>query len=145
MKMLSFMKYLFSVLGFVSLVGAVMTYKSTNNFLSDAVSAQGAVVGFEEDRGSGLGVYHPIVEFMDSDGRIVVFTSSVGRSPAGYLVGDAVEVLYQPANVQDAIINDFFDVWGMVITMGIVVGALLSGGLFIAMIIQYKHRRRNAW
>ena len=82
-------------------VGAVLTLVAvfllirTRRFVAEALRAQGTVVGFVESRGSEGGTtYAPVVSFTARSGVVSQFTDPVSSRPAGYRVGQQVEVLY---------------------------------------------------
>lgn len=67
MKVMSILKYVFPTVGIALLIGAVMTYQSTNRFLDAAVSAEGTVIDLLENRSNDSLSYNPVVQF---SGRI---------------------------------------------------------------------------
>lgn len=143
MKALSILKYVFSTVGIAMLIGAAMTYKSTSNFLAEALSAQGTVIALAEKQSSDSMSYSPVVQFVDRDGQRVEFTSSIGSSPAGYSVGEPVEVLYLPANPQRAKINDFSDLWGMTVFMAVMGVPFFSVGVLVFLVSRLKNRKKD--
>lgn len=131
MKMLSYFKYLSSIVGVILLIGAIFVYKNTSDFLLTAVSAQGTIVDLVQSRNSDSVSYYPVVKFIDADGQPVQFTSSTGGNASSYPLGDLVEVLYLPHNVKDARIKSFFTLWGAALLMAV----LGAGFVFIGAII----------
>ena len=72
------------------------------------------------------------MRFVTPAGEAVEFTGSVGSSPAAFEVGEAVAVLYDPADPQDARIDSFFQLWfGPLILgfLGLVFTAIGGGGV----------------
>jgi hypothetical protein len=85
---------IFSAVGVVLLAIALIVFVRLRRFVREALRTQGTVVGFVERRGSKGGqTYAPVVTFATQTGQHQ-FTDSVSSRPAGYSVGDRVEVLY---------------------------------------------------
>ena len=85
---------IFPAVGVVLLAIALVVFVRLRRFIREALRTQGTVVGFVERRGSKGGrTYAPVVTFTTQAGQFQ-FTDPVSSSPAGYSVGDRVEVLY---------------------------------------------------
>jgi hypothetical protein len=85
-------------------IGCVYTLISQMQKRKKNISASGIVVGIEKrifNAGSS-GVYCPIVEFISNAGETIRFRSSFGTMPASNKEGDAVKVLYNPNNPEEA-------------------------------------------
>jgi hypothetical protein len=131
---------LFLVAGLGMLGGAGYLVADTRHDIAVGASAEGVVIDLILSRDSdGDDTYYPRVRFATPTGESVEFTGSVGSTPAAFDVGEAVAVLYDPADPQDARIDSFFQLWfgplilgflGFVFTAiggGAVVAALRSG------------------
>lgn len=89
-----YLPLVFSAVGLVLFAVALISFVMTRRFVREALRTQGKVVGFVERRGGKGGrTYSPVVTFTTATGQHQ-FTDSVGTRPAGYEVGDSVEVLY---------------------------------------------------
>ena len=77
--------------------------------LDTGARAEGEVV-----RLVGSKTASPRVRFVDDTGRAVEFTSSAGRSPPAYSVGERVEVVYPAGEPDRAVIRGGFSMWGFV-------------------------------
>lgn len=115
---------------------AVYAIHDTQSFLARAVTARGEVTGLEYRRGTSNsgGAYSPIVKYKTATGEEHTFHSNVGSSPPSYHVGEAVNVLYDPANPAAARIHGFFSLWLVAIISGILgcVFSLIGGcGLIV--------------
>lgn len=91
-------------------------YTSTKTFMVNAEQARGTVVEVAarsgtDSSGNPTIYFYPVVEFTAADGRAVRYQSSVGSSRPSQQVGQAVEIVYNPANPQDARVNSFTEVW----------------------------------
>ncbi|WP_146373292.1 DUF3592 domain-containing protein [Symmachiella macrocystis] len=113
-KILCGMSVLFLLIGAVSAV-----YRW--NYLSDAITTQATITDLIEREGKdGDTLYAPVYVFTDQDGQSVKVISSSASYPPPGMVGDQIEVLYDPKNSQHSIQNRFFSVWGLAaITSGL--------------------------
>ena len=119
MRTVKVIKYLFPALGLVLLVGALVAYSSTKNFLTTAVIAEGTVIQLVRSTSSDSTTYRPVVEFNTQSGTRIEFTSSSGSNPPSYSQGETVEVLYQESSPNQAKINGFFSLWGLPTILGV--------------------------
>jgi len=112
MKALKIIKYVFTIVGALMLVGTFFIFKSTNDFLSTSVNTQGKVIDMSRSRSSSSSsnsvMYAPIIKFTDEKGNSHEFTSSTSSSSPSYSVGENVEILYNPVSPNDAKIKGFF-------------------------------------
>lgn len=143
----------FAVIGLLLWGIAVYSYLDTRAFIATAQTAPGKVVEvikeerWERKKDSGGHMrdvrsvyYYPKVEFAPAGGGPIRFKSRSGSNPAAYEVGEAVEVLYHPANPADARINHFFELWGIVAILG-VIGSFFAGPGVVIGIVRLARRR----
>jgi len=97
-------------------------------FNARAERATGTVTDLEHRRDSdGGGAYYPVIRFVTATGDKVTFRSSVGSRPPSHDVGEAVAVLYDPADPHGARMAGFFTLYvGSFITS---ILALIFGGI----------------
>lgn len=70
--------------------------------------AHGEVIALETSVDSdGDTTYRPRVAFTDEAGQRHVFVGRIGSSPPSFVRGEAVDVIYDPANPERAIIDSF--------------------------------------
>ncbi|SEA43109.1 DUF3592 domain-containing protein [Microbulbifer marinus] len=110
--------WLFLLMGMAMLAGAANEWRQTRAMLDSADRVQGEVIDMARSPGSTT--YAPHVRFTARSGAEYEFTSSTSSNPPEFSSGDIVEVLYDPASPEDAIINSFMQLW---------FGALLLGGM----------------
>lgn len=108
-------------------VGAYYLGENMAEKIAIGVSARGEVVGFESrysssSEGSGY-TYYSVVEFIDKNGRMVKFEDRVGSSHRMHKRGDLVDILYDPENPIDAIIDR--GIWNWGVSGGMAIAALL--------------------
>ena len=91
----NFVFLIFPAVGLLLLTIGVVVCFRTRRFVSESFRVNGTVVGLAARKGSkGSTTYAPVVEFATREGTVRQFTDPVSSSPAGYSVGQQVEVLY---------------------------------------------------
>jgi hypothetical protein len=100
----------------------------------------GTVVGVQERWDSEDGTwYHPIVQFATGDGRPVRFRSSSGFRDVP-LRGEAVRVVYDPANAKDAALGSDW-IFSLVLGVFGALSTLLGGFLLLGALVSNKLRK----
>ena len=133
MKIVTIIKYLFTLIGIGMFVGTFLLYKSTNAFLVEAIKADGTVVDLVQSRSGNSFTYRPVIQFNNQNGEKIEFITSSGSNPPSHRKGEKVEVLYPPDEPQKARINTFFSLWGGSLILGIlgVVFFLIGAGIIL--------------
>ena len=113
----------FSTVGVGMLVGALLSYLHSQNLVKHGMNATGTVVGFHtsisrSSKGGTSTTYAPVVEYTAADGQTRTFTSSLSSSPPGYQEGQQVKVVYDPAMINKAEINDFMTMYFLPVLLG---------------------------
>ena len=86
---------IFPAVGLVLLIIGVVVWVRTRRFVAESFRVGGTVVALAARRGhKGGTTYSPVVEFATREGAVRQFTDPVSSRPAGYSVGQRVEVLY---------------------------------------------------
>lgn len=100
------------------LIIGLVDVRKAQVMVQEFVTASGSVIDNEyrsrtdpEDSAKTYWSYYPIIRFRTVKGNEVVFTDREGSYPPKYEVGDVVDVLYNPENPQDAIINSWMSIW----------------------------------
>jgi hypothetical protein len=127
MKAVVIAKVVFVTMGIGLLIGTLPLYMNTRALLDAASKAEGTVVKIVTNRSPGSRDLSstPLVHFVDQYGHTIEFKSNVGNG-GEFLVGEKVEVLYDPTDPQHARINSFFQIWAGSLMMG-----GLGGGFFL--------------
>ncbi|MCA1615876.1 MAG: DUF3592 domain-containing protein [Acidobacteria bacterium] len=131
---------IFGGVGGVLLLIAAFLWIRVRSFVAGAVRAKGTVVRLAKSRDSeGDTVYAPVVEFTARGGGVRRFTDPMSTSPAGYRVGQRVEVLYDRQDHDRARLASKFRLYfapallgflGLVFTcVGVGIMLFSSGGL----------------
>lgn len=124
----------FFALGVLQTVVAGWWVIRARAFVARAETAPGAVVALERSTSRDSSAYHPVVRFKSPSGQERTFRSPAGSNPPSHAVGDAVDVLYDPADLADARIDSRFSLWGGPIiggSMALVFGGV-GGGILLA-------------
>jgi hypothetical protein len=115
---MSIVKYFLSLIGLSMLIGSFFLYQNTQDFLKDALQAEGTVIELVRSRSSDSTTYRPVVEFKTQSGSVIEFTSSSGSNPPSYSKGEVVSILYHESSPEQAKINGFFSLWGLPLILG---------------------------
>lgn len=97
---------IFAIIGLVFLLVGGYLACQTLLFRMGSVRTTGEVVdlvGYEH--------YKPVVVFETADGQEILFHGSIGSSPPAYVIGERVQVYYQPAEPDGARIGSFSEGW----------------------------------
>ncbi len=114
---------------------AVTTYKSLW-FTFAAAQTQGVVVDIPADSLPSL-----VVEYRVGSGKPLRANTDGSDAYSGYKLGDAVRVLYDPAEPEDARLDLFLELWLGPIVLGVLA---LIVGLIMALIARSFRPRRGA-
>ena len=89
---------LFLAIGVVLIVGGLYQAWRTRRFLAGAEETDGSVIALKEidSRDADGPSYAPVVRFLSSSGRQIVFTDGVSSNPAGHEIRQTVRVAYDP-------------------------------------------------
>ncbi len=133
---------LFALVGASMLIGACFIATNTLYFTAKAQLTEGRVVENVRRRSGDSDTYYPVVEFVTTDGQHVQVMSSPGSTPPTYDVGESVDVLYRPDNIDDARINSFLSLWLGAIIMGSIGSVFFFIGAGLPF-LQAREKRRN--
>ncbi|WP_176050844.1 DUF3592 domain-containing protein [Burkholderia sp. BCC1644] len=89
-------------------------------------------------------LYSAIVAFTTDSGRLITFAQGSASSHPGLHEGDAVDVLYDPVTPERAIVDRFWDRWGLTAILFAIGAPFLAAGLFIAATLWPEHRPHEA-
>jgi hypothetical protein len=123
------------LLGLVSGISGVTVSQS----ISGNTSADGIVVG----NSSGGKSSRAVVEFTSASGATIRFTSGIATSP-GYPIGSHVDVRYNPQNPQDAVIDEYWQIWFFPTVFAILGAPFLSIGVTFGAVALLGRRRSGS-
>ena len=111
---------LITLLGFALIIGGIVSYVNQQRRNAQRVPAGGTVIELVQQvmNAGSASDYFPVVEFKTPSGETVRFESDFGSRPAGYRVGQSVQILYDASNPQKAEIQSWLSRWLTVIILG---------------------------
>ncbi len=123
-KGLKYVGPVFTVVGLLAIALAIYLGLERADFLETALTADGEVIKLNERRSDDSYVYYPVVEFkLPGSYDVLSFEHDAGSNPPSYRVGEQVQVLYDPRNPQNAIIDAGLFNWfapGIASIMGLI-------------------------
>ncbi|WP_442107716.1 DUF3592 domain-containing protein [Pseudomonas sp. NUPR-001] len=137
MKAIGIIKCSFLAIGALLLLGAGVSYKSTDEFLAKAESATGSVVALLNNQGG----YAPVIAYVDREGKPFELISSFSSNPPAYSVGDRVEVVYSAGAPADGKIAGI-TVWLATIILAALGAVLLAVGIIMVLMGRRKSRKQ---
>jgi hypothetical protein len=125
----------FMSIGIIMLASVTYMVVSNNKFEKIAVHVKGKVIDFtshesSDDDGGSTTMYAPVFEYQ-FNGQTYQYTSSTSSSSPEYDVGEEVEVLVDPKNPNEVLINTFWEKWFLSLVLGIM-GVMFTGMGFMA-------------
>jgi|ERR1044072_5477160 hypothetical protein len=102
---------MFFFIGLAVLIYSLVTFIKRRGQIADWAQAVGVVTELAPETGQRGYIYCPVVQFTTATGFPGKFTSSVGRNPAEYAIGQNVNIIYDPQNPQNAEINSSTSLW----------------------------------
>ena len=78
------------------------------------VKVEGDVIELDKKKmsdGVGSAAYYPRIRYYDSRNQEHVFESKIGSNPPRLRVGERVDLLVNPKNPEDVVIDSFFHKW----------------------------------
>lgn len=106
--------------------------RSTGHVVEIAKSARSAH--------SRTSLYSAIVAFTTDSGRQITFAQGAASSHPGLQEGEAVNVLYDPVTPERAVVDRFWDRWGLTAILLAIGAPFLAAGLFVAATLWPEHR-----
>lgn len=134
-------KYIFTLIGAALLIGALLMYNSTQDFLDRAVITEGTVIDLIRSQSEDSDTYTPFVKFRTKNGEIVEFVSSTGGGPNSYSIGEVVSVAYLEDSIDKAEINDTSSLWGGVMILAGMGSVFFLIGLSIILFGASKNKK----
>lgn len=112
------------VLALITIVAVLLTWRSYR-LAFEGEKAPGKVTALVQsmDGEGDCCLYSPLVEYT-VDGRTMEIVGRGASSHPSYRVGQDVEVVYDPANYNDAVLNTFSELWIMPTILGFTAAVL---------------------
>lgn len=144
MKVISIIKYVFSVIGLVLLIGTLFFYQRKQTFLQNADVAEGTVIKKHKYRSSKSFQYSPVVLFTTKKGEQIEFISSLSSNMSIYHKGDKVKIFYDANDPYNAEINGFLALWLAPLIVGVFGIVFFSIG-FSIFLTGYLRRKKKEY
>jgi len=131
---------IFSIIGIGFLVGGLIDYQKTVEFLENAIVVSGEVTEIQKIRRADGPVYKPVIRYTDHTGKQREFVANYATNPPAYFEGEILEVLYDPNDPEYPLhvrVNDGFGRWLRP------VGLSVFGGFFLLVVgfASYLYRK----
>jgi hypothetical protein len=112
MRTLYWLPRIFLAIGGLILLLSSWLYSRERAFVTHATRTTGTVTELHyETNTKGGSAYYPVFSFADARGQSVTVRSRIGSNPASRHVGEAVPILYDPADPQHASIESYFNLY----------------------------------
>ena len=129
MKIETFAKFFFELIGGALLVLCCYLLFGKLQFIASADRVQGQVVELQHVRSSNKnntdGTWRPLVRFKAPSGALIDFTTSSSSGTPRYEAGESVQIYVQPSNPTHVMLDDAFELWGGPAMAGIIGAAFL--------------------
>lgn len=123
----------FLIIGLLLTAWAWQQYQKTRSLLQVGIITNAKVVSLIESYDDDGTTYTPVFEYFDKYQNRITFQSGVSSRPATHDVGDIVEVVYDPANTQEAKVVGFWGLYRWTIILLCIASPLLiiGGGYYL--------------
>lgn len=153
MKSAVVFKYVLFAIGLSLLIGAAYIYLDKKSFLDKAIVTQGTVLESIKsiaDHPQFLKLrphipnnfnstyYHPVISFKTKTDENITFIASANSTSPLYGNGKSVEIIYDPAHPEEAIIKKYYSALGIPLLMG------FFGILFFLMLSVFHFSQKKA-
>lgn len=121
---------IFMGLGGIMLAIVVYLIQSNYQFAQRAIPVKGVVVRYDNhqssnDNGGSTTMYTPTFEY-DFEGKTYTYKSNTSSSSPSYEIGEEVDVLVDPNDPNEILIDNFWEKWFLPAVLGFM-GAMFSG------------------
>ncbi|MBL8050685.1 MAG: DUF3592 domain-containing protein [Anaerolineales bacterium] len=124
----------FSLIGGLMALIAVFLFVRTRMFMNTAQEVKGTVVRMVYSHSSdGGGGYSPVYQFKTIEGRLVEKQDSLSSNPPMFKEGQTIDVLYEPANPENARIKKWMSLYFLPLLLGGM--GLIFGGIGVVLLI----------
>lgn len=120
--------YLILLAGMAMIALGLHLGRRSLDLVTNGVRTEGQIVDliYRRSRQDEAGSFVPIVRFLDTTGRAITFRSGYSSSTAAFWLGQSVDVIYDEAAPERAMMNKVLALWAIPATL-LIMGALLSG------------------
>jgi hypothetical protein len=135
------------VIGAGLILGAGASLLHERHVIQRFSRARGEVVDIKRNRvpyKPTTNLRSAVVVFKTDTGREIAFAQGSSTSHSGYQEGDTVDVLYDPTTPERAMIDSFWDHWGVAIILFVIGLPFFAIGVFFAMTVDFHRGRSRA-
>ena len=132
---------IFLIIGLCFLTTGVVLGLMTSNFVDHSLQTKATVVSLQTIKNKDGETFAPIFKFLDMGGREHTITSHSSSSPAGFSVGETVQILYSPSDPEDARIDTLWQLWGIPLIFGPLGGVFALVGAVLLLISRRRLKR----
>lgn len=133
---------IFMSIGMVMLAVAGYLIYAHQQFEKNAVTVKGTVVEFQSyisnNDNSSTTMYTPVFEY-EYKGKKYTYVSTSGSNVKEYEVGERIDILVDPENPDDVLVNSFMEKWFVSVLLGFM-GTLFTGLGYVAYAVLGKKR-----
>lgn len=132
------------VLGIGFLLGAGASLVDELHKTQAFSRAKGEVVDIQQNRTTydqNARIYSAVVVFKTDTGKEITFAQGSSTSHIGYQDGDVVDVLYDRNTPERAMIDSFWDRWGLTIILFAIGFPFFAIGMFFALTVDFRRGR----
>lgn len=121
---------IFLSVGLIMLVVTGWIYNRQQNFYQRAIPVQGTVISYDQyessdDDGGSTTMYTPVFEY-SYNGQTYTHTGEVSSSSQDYDIGEPAEIMVDPDNPSDMMVDSFMERWFVVLLLGFM-GIVFTG------------------
>ncbi len=131
---------IFMSIGMVLLAIAGYLIYAHQQFEKNAVTVKGTVVEFQSyisnNDNSSTTMYTPVFEY-EYKGKKYTYVSTSGSNVKEYEVGERIDILVDPENPDDVLVNSFMEKWFVSVLLGFM-GTLFTGLGYLAFAVLGK-------
>ncbi len=133
---------IFMCLGLIMLAIAAYFVVSNYQFSKRAITVNGRVIDYDsyqstDDDGGSTTMYTPTFEY-EFQGKTYTHKSSTSTSSKDYKINERVDVLVDPDNPKEILIDSFWEKWFVSLLLGFL-GAMFTGMGYLAYRVLGKH------
>jgi len=130
-------QHLFGIfIGSFLLIGSLYWANNTHDYVTSSTNIKGTIVGDHSSFSDGKVVHAAVVEFTPQEFGIQRFTSRVSSSSPSWNIGDSLNVLYDPENINNAMIDRGVWNYAIQIIMGLI-------AILVLLVSSYQYRKKR--
>ncbi len=131
------------VIGIFPFLIGLLIFAVVQKDISESITAQATVIGYEEHSHSGKTEYQTVLEYRNEEGRILQFTDEIRNYEPRYELNEKVEIIYVPDRENTEKINTLYSIYFLpVIITFFGFGCMFFGRAFYTGKVDFKNNRK---